>query len=81
MSTPRRPFWILTKTGSVLPPVLEAALGVFGLVVQIATLTSGRPVEPVAYVVLVVALLLIAQGVADLVWWSRNGRRDAARQG
>jgi predicted MFS family arabinose efflux permease len=81
MSTPPRPFWILTKTGSVLPAVLEAALGVFGLVVQIGTMTSGRPVEPVSYVVLVVALLLIAQGVADLVWWSRDDRRAKARQG
>lgn len=81
MSELRRPFWILTKTGTVLPPVLEVALGLFGLVVQIATLTSGEPVEFVSVVVLFVALLLIAQGVADLVWWSRDDRRARARQG
>ena len=80
MSELRRPWFTLTKTGTVLPPVFEIVLGVLGLVVQLLTLTSGGPVETITLIVSVVAVLLIAQGVADLVWWSKDGRRARARQ-
>jgi uncharacterized membrane protein HdeD (DUF308 family) len=79
MSDLRRPWYTLTKNGSVLPPVFEIVLGVLGLVVQLLTLTSGGPVETITLIVSVVAVLLIAQGVADLVWWSRGDRRARAQ--
>jgi uncharacterized membrane protein HdeD (DUF308 family) len=79
MSELRRPWFTLTKTGTLLPPVFEIVLGVLGLVVQLLTLTSGGPVETITLIVSVVAVLLIAQGVADLVWWSRGDRRARAQ--
>jgi uncharacterized membrane protein HdeD (DUF308 family) len=79
MSDLRRPWFTLTKTGAVLPPVFEIVLGVLGLVVQLLTLASDRPVETITLIVRVVAVLLVAQGVADLVWWSRGDRRARAQ--
>jgi uncharacterized membrane protein HdeD (DUF308 family) len=82
MSDLRRPWFTLTKTGSVLPAVIEIVLGVLGLVVQLLTLASDGPVETltvVAVVLLVVAVLLVAQGIADLVWWSKGDRRERAQ--
>ena len=80
MTDLRRPWWTLTKTGAVLPPVLEAVVGAFGLVVQVMSLAT-QPVTPMSIVITVVALVLIVQGVADLVWWGREGRRARAQQG
>lgn len=80
MSELHRPWFTLTKTGTVLQPVLEVVIGVFGLVVQAGNVASGVPLTAINYVIVVVALLLIAQGVADLVWWSRDDRRTRARQ-
>jgi uncharacterized membrane protein HdeD (DUF308 family) len=79
MSDLRRPWFTLTKTGSVLPAVIEIVLGVLGLVVQLMTLASDQPVETITLIVCVVAVLLVAQGVADLVWWSRGDRRARAQ--
>jgi uncharacterized membrane protein HdeD (DUF308 family) len=79
MSDLRRPWFTLTKTGAVLPAVIEIVLGVLGLVVQLLTLTSDRPVETLTLIVCVVAVLLVAQGIADLVWWSRGDRRERAQ--
>ncbi|NIJ05060.1 hypothetical protein [Frigoribacterium faeni] len=79
MSELRRPWYTLTKTGSVLPPVIEIVLGVLGAVVQLMTIGSGEPADGLTVAVLVVAVLLIAQGVADLVWWSRDDRRARAQ--
>ena len=81
MSELRRPWFTLTKTGSVLPPALEIAVGLLGLVVQVLTLASDRETPGTTVIVMVVAVALIAQGVADLVWWGRDGRREAVRQG
>jgi uncharacterized membrane protein HdeD (DUF308 family) len=79
MSDLRRPWFTLTKTGTVLPPVFEIVLGLLGLVVQLMTLASDQPVETITLIVCVVAVLLVAQGVADLVWWSRGDRRARAQ--
>jgi uncharacterized membrane protein HdeD (DUF308 family) len=79
MSDLRRPWFTLTKTGTVLPPVFEIVLGVLGLVVQLLTLASDQPVETITLIVCVVAVLLVVQGVADLVWWSRGDRRARAQ--
>ena len=79
MSDLRRPWFTLTKTGSVLPPVIEIVLGVLGLVVQLLTLASDRPVETLTLIVCGVAVLLVAQGIADLVWWSKGDRRERAQ--
>ncbi|TWX38839.1 hypothetical protein ES689_09560 [Frigoribacterium sp. ACAM 257] len=79
MSELRRPWFTLTKNGSVLPAVIEVVLGALGLVVQLLTITSGGPVETITLIVCVVAVLLVAQGVADLVWWSRGDRRARAQ--
>jgi uncharacterized membrane protein HdeD (DUF308 family) len=79
MSDLRRPWFTLTKTGSVLPAVIEIVLGVLGLVVQLLTLASDRPVETLTLIVCVVAVLLVAQGIADLVWWSKGDRRERAQ--
>jgi len=79
MSDLRRPWFTLTKTGSVLPPVIEIVLGVLGLVVQLLTLASDQPVEMLTLIVCVVAVLLVAQGIADLVWWSKGDRRERAQ--
>lgn len=79
MSDLRRPWFTLTKTGSVLPPVIEIVLGVLGLVVQLLTLASDQPVETLTLIVCVVAVLLVAQGIADLVWWSKGDRRERAQ--
>ncbi|KQR44077.1 hypothetical protein IFT72_09580 [Frigoribacterium sp. CFBP 8754] len=81
MSELRRPWFTLTKTGSVLPPALEIAVGLLGLVVQVLTLASDRETPGTTVIVMVVAVALVAQGVADLVWWGRDGRREAVRQG
>jgi len=81
MSELQRPWFTLTKTGSVLPPVLEVVIGALGLVVQLLTIASGEQTSGTTWLVLVVAALLMAQGVADLVWWSRDGRRARVRQG
>ena len=43
-------------------------------------IASGVPVQALTVIILIVAVLLIAQGVADLVWWSKDGRRARARQ-
>jgi len=79
MSDLRRPWFTLTKTGSVLPPVIEIVLGVLGLVVQLLTLASDQSVETLTLIVCVVAVLLVAQGIADLVWWSKGDRRERAQ--
>jgi uncharacterized membrane protein HdeD (DUF308 family) len=79
MSDLRRPWFTLTKTGSVLPAVIEIVLGVLGLVVQLLTLASDGPVETLTLIVCVVAVLLVAQGIADLVWWSKGDRRERAQ--
>jgi uncharacterized membrane protein HdeD (DUF308 family) len=79
MSDLRRPWFTLTKNGSVLPPVIEIVLGVLGLVVQLLTLASDQPVETLTLIVCVVAVLLVAQGIADLVWWSKGDRRERAQ--
>lgn len=80
MSDLRRPWFTLTKTGAVVPAVFEVLIGLFGLVVQVLNIASGVPVQAITVIILVVALLLIGQGVADLVWWSKDGRRARARQ-
>ncbi|WP_423922645.1 hypothetical protein ACPEEZ_03145 [Frigoribacterium sp. 2-23] len=80
MSDLRRPWYTLTKTGTVMQPVLEIVVGVFGLGVQVANIAAGVSFTLINYVIVLVALLLIAQGVADLVWWSRDDRRARARQ-
>jgi uncharacterized membrane protein HdeD (DUF308 family) len=81
MTELRRPWFTLTKTGSVLPPALEIAVGLIGLVVQVLTLTGDQPSSGTTVLVMAVAVGLVAQGVADLVWWSREGRREKVRQG
>jgi len=81
MSTPlRRPWFTVTKTGSKVVPALEVVIGLAGAVVQVLGLVQGEPFTGQTWVVFVVAPLLVAQGVADLVWWSRDDRRQKARE-
>jgi len=76
----RRPWFVLTRTGSVVWPALEIAVGVLALVVQLLVLLRGGEGDAQGTFAWIVAPLLIAQGVADLVWWSRDDRRRRARE-
>jgi len=79
MSDLRRPWFVLTKTGAVVPPVLEIVIGGLGGVVQLIALLQGEPASAQSAFVWVIAPLLVAQGVADLTWWSRHDRRRRVR--
>ncbi|GAB2978422.1 hypothetical protein [Frigoribacterium salinisoli] len=80
MSELRRPWYVVTRTGSVLWPSLEIAVGLVALVVQLLVALRGGSDDAQGVFAWIVAPLLVAQGVASLVWWSREDRRRRARE-
>ena len=80
ISDPDLPRWLLTPRGGLALPLLAAgsALVVLASIVASLLLADGT-VTPVTVVVVLVAVGAITWAVADLVWWSRDGRRETAR--
>ncbi|MBD8704510.1 hypothetical protein SOM11_06365 [Frigoribacterium sp. CFBP9039] len=77
---PDVPNWLLTKQGGRVLPVVTVvcALIVVASIVA-ALLVGGGSVTVVTVVVLLAAAGAIAWAVADLVWWTRGGRRAVVR--
>lgn len=80
ITDPDLPRWLLTPRGGLVLPLLAitSALVVVASIVASLLLADGS-VTPVTVVVLLVALGAIVWASADLVWWSRDGRRATVR--
>ena len=77
---PDLPRWLLTGKGGLVLPLLTVACALLLLSAIGASLAlaDGR-VTPVTVVVVLAALGAAVWAVADLVWWSRDGRRATVR--
>ena len=77
---PDVPNWLLTKRGGrVLPivTILCALIVVASIVAALAV--GGGSITVITVIVVLAALGAVAWAVADLVWWTRGGRRTIVR--